>query len=59
MLVSNGALFQDEGDTTQVSTIIHSCIGREAKYLLEHFVDMVIKLVSLLHNYMYEHVRMV
>ena len=37
---------QDEGDTTQVSTLIHSCTVREAKYLLEHFVDTVVKMVS-------------
>ncbi|XP_065898994.1 kinesin-like protein KIF21A isoform X2 [Dysidea avara] len=34
----------DEGDTTQVSTLIHGCTVREAKYLLEHFVDTVVKI---------------
>lgn len=35
-----------EGDTVEVSTIIHNSSVREAKYLLEHFLDMAINFVS-------------
>ena len=35
-----------EGDTIEVSTIIRNSSVREAKYLLEHFLDMSINSVS-------------
>lgn len=35
-----------DGDTVEASSIIHNSSVREAKYLLEHFLDMAINFVS-------------
>ena len=35
-----------EGDTVEASSIIHNCHVRDAKYLLEHFLDTAINYVS-------------
>ena len=35
-----------DGDTVEAQSIINACSPREAKYLLEHLLDMVLNLVS-------------
>ena len=35
-----------DGDTVEASSIIHNSSVRDAKYLLEHFLDMAINFVS-------------
>lgn len=37
---------KSDGDTLEAHTIIASSSPREAKYLLEHFLDLVLNLVS-------------
>ena len=39
-----------DGDTVEASSIIHNSSVREAKYLLEHFLDMAINFVSSSEN---------
>ncbi len=34
-----------DGDTVEAQSIINACSPREAKYLLEHLLDMVLGLV--------------
>lgn len=38
---------KSEGDTLEAHTIITSSSPREAKYLLEHLLDLVLHLVSI------------
>ncbi len=35
-----------DGDTVEAQSIINACSPREAKYLLEHLLDMTLGLVS-------------
>ena len=39
-----------DGDTLEASSIIHNCHVRDAKYLLEHFLDTAISYVSVTYH---------
>lgn len=39
-------VIQGDGDTVEAHAIITACTPREAKYLLEHLLDMALSLVS-------------
>ena len=46
MLNTHCCSLQSDGDTIEAHAIITACTPREAKYLLEHLLDMALNWVS-------------